>query len=316
MVSFGMNKLIPYCPDHGIRIHKNGFVYFNGISKVEHMLAALRNVIFNGDYLKYVLGSGQKLDSSRFSYESSEDAVTYNVFSELFVHKESLQRLVGHIINETVEDDVDLYLWGSKVDLEDRTYSLYRHLDFVRNHLEPEIKKYGTEPDIMLIIPKKLLICIEAKFGSKNPISTDTVDIPGEKPQTVKGLINRYCEKNDLIDMWKIFDRSKISHPVHMQIFRNIVFAATMAKMEGAKEWYVVNLRNQHVMNLKRGRPESMAVLRNVRSMLRPTSKKRFVHMTWEDIFDQIVKQDENLADLAWYMKMKSLNCGRAFNCF
>ncbi len=87
-----------------------------------------------------------------------------------------------------------------------------------------------------------------------------------------------------------------------------------MAKLEGSADWYVVNLRNQHVMNLKRGKPESMPILRNIRSILKPKYKKRFTHLTWEGMFEKIMKGDERLVNLTWYLKNKSLACGRAFN--
>jgi hypothetical protein len=100
------------------------------------------------------------------------------------------------------------------------------------------------------------------------------------------------------------------------QLFRNIVFSASMAKLEAAPEWYVSNLRNQHVINLRRGEPESKPVKRNIKSILRPEYKNRFAHLTWEEIYNVCVKDNPKLSDLAWYMKNKSLGCGRAFNIF
>jgi len=100
------------------------------------------------------------------------------------------------------------------------------------------------------------------------------------------------------------------------QLFRNIVFAASMAKLESVPYWHVVNLRNQHIMNVKKGKPESLPILRNIRSILRPAYKKRFTHLTWENIYDVAIKDVSNLSNLGWYLKTKSLNCGRAFNIF
>jgi len=45
-----------------------------------------------------------------------------------------------------------------------------------------------------------------------------------------------------------------------------------------------------------------------------PQYKKHFVHITWEDIFNRVIKVNPRLADLAWYMKNKSFECVRAFN--
>lgn len=87
-----------------------------------------------------------------------------------------------------------------------------------------------------------------------------------------------------------------------------------MAELEGMAEWYVVNLRNQHMMNLRRGKPESKPMMRDTRALLKPKFKKRIKHLTWEQIYDVAVKGDPNLFDLAWYFKNKSLAGGRAFN--
>jgi hypothetical protein len=44
----------------------------------------------------------------------------------------------------------------------------------VRDLLEKDIQGFPTEPDIMLIAPDEMLICIEAKFGSANPLAHDS----------------------------------------------------------------------------------------------------------------------------------------------
>jgi len=271
--------------------------------------------MFHGDYYveNFMKKSGNKLEAGRLCNENSEDAVSYNVFTEL-LSKETLHKLVRHITGKNIKGDVELYLWGGKIDLKKGTFVQYKPLLEVRNQLESDIKFFGTEPDIMLVIPKKVVICIEAKFGSKNPIAKEQKHKPDEKPKGRAKLIERYCKKNKIIDTNNIFDFRKMPRLFYEQLFRNIVFAASMAKMEDEAVWYVVNLRNQHVMNLKQGKPESMPIMRNIRSILKPKYKKRFTHLTWEDIYDVAIKGNYELADLTWYLKNKSLSCGRAFN--
>ncbi len=254
------------------------------------------------------------MESGRLCFESSEDAVSYNVFTEMLYNGATLKKLVGHITKENITDEVELYLWGGKINLKDNKFLLYEPLLQVRKHLEHKVRRFATEPDIMLIVPSKIIICIEAKFGSKNPIAIEKKTKGGEKPKSKKELIKTYCLDNKIIDASEIFDFSKMPSLFYEQIFRNIVFAASIAKLSAIPKWYVLNLRNQHTMNLKRGRLESMPILRNIRSMLRPKYKKRFNHITWEQIYDIAVKGNENLYDLSWYFKNKSLNCGRAFN--
>lgn len=311
----GKIRYLPFCPEHGIRIHKqSGFVYYNGPSRDDLSVSTKRNLMFNsGYYINNFLKKNNKMESTRLCYENSEDAVSYNVFTKLASDGDALRKIVSYITNKNIKEEVDLYLWGGKIDLKNNTFEKYNTLLIVRDHLEKDIKKFKTEPDIMLVIPKKIVICIEAKFGSKNPIAKDKEEEEGEKPKKTEKLISRYCKGNDFINKDTLFDFGKMPELFYEQIFRNIVFAASMAKLEGAAEWYVVNLRNQHVINLKRGKPESFPIMRNIRSILQPEYKKRFIHLTWETIYEQAV-EDGQLADLSWYLKNKSLSCGRAFN--
>lgn len=311
----GEMRFVSFCPEHGIRIHTDGFVYYNGSSPDDLITATKRNLMFHSDYYAAnFFKKGNKMESGRLCYESSEDAVTYNVFTELLSNGDALKKLVHHITKQHIKDDVDLYLWGGKIDLKNNSFEQYQPLIEVRKELEHDIKIFATEPDIILVVPKKILICIEAKFGSKNSIAKEQEEISGEKPKDKEKLIERYCKRNKLIVADELFDFSNIPKPFYEQLFRNIVFAVSMAAFEDNASWYVVNLRNKHVMNLKPGKPESMPVMRNVRSILKPKYKKRFTHLTWENIYDKAVKGDHRLGNLTWYLKNKSLNCGRAFN--
>ena len=197
--------------------------------------------------------------------------------------------------------------------METGRFSAYQPLEEVRDRLEGDLL-VQTEPDIMLVVPGKVLICIEAKFGSKNPIATEGDENADKKQKKTTTLVERYCSKNKMVDVDAMFDLTKMPRRFYEQLFRNLVFAASMAKIAGIKKWHVANLRSQHVMNLKRGKPESNPVLRAVRSILRPELKKRFSHITWEEIYEECVQGDRHLHNLAWYMKNKTLACRRAFN--
>lgn len=311
----GIMRYLPFCPEHGLRIHKSGFVYYNGPSQEDLLIATKRNLMFHeGYYASNFFRKGAKMESGRLCYESSEDAVSYNVFAELLSQELPLQRLVSDLIGRDIKEPVDLYLWGSKIDLKTNKFSPYEPLKKVRHHLEGDIKTFATEPDIMLVVPKKIIICIEAKFGSKNPVAKEYPEIPGMKPKGRKKLMERYCQKNKIIRSEEIFDFTRLPKLFYEQLFRNMVFAASMAEIEGIAEWYVVNLRNQHRMNLKRGKPESMPMLRDTRALLKPKFKKRIKHLIWEQIYEVAIKGDPKLFDLAWYFKNKSFACGRAFN--
>jgi len=313
----GKMRYLPFCPEHGIRIHKNTFVYYNGPSKSDLITATKRNLMFHTQYyVANFLNKPNKVEAHRLCYESSEDAVTYNVFTELLSDGRALKKLVRYITKKEINEDVELYLWGGKIDLINESFSEYEPLQEVRKRLEHDIHKFVTEPDIMFLVPKKILVCIEAKFGSKNPLSEEKEEKIGQKPKSRGKLIERYCNNNNIIDNNDIFDLDNLPRRFHEQLFRNLVFAASMAKLADIEKWYVVNLRSQHVVNLKKGKPESMPVTRNIRSILTREYKKRFLHLTWEDIYDKCITGNTNLNNLAWYMKNKTLNYRRAFNIF
>ena len=312
----GKMLYLPFCPEHGIRIHKTSFVYYNGRSPHDLITATKRNLMFHAQYcIDNFLNKSNKAESHRLCYESSEDALTFNVFAELLSNGNELKKLLRHICKGSPTDTPQLYLWGQRVDL-DTPVSPYKPLCTARSLLGEDRLPFPTEPDIMLVVPNKVLICIEAKFGSKNPIAEERKVSADQKPKSRAELIDRYCTRNSIIQWEKIFTFDKMPTRFHEQLFRNLVFAASMAEVAGIEKWYVVNLRSQHIMNLKKGRPESMPVVRNVRSMLTHASKNRFVHRTWEDLYDICVRNNPRLHNLAWYMKNKTLNSQRAFNIF
>lgn len=311
----GKMRYLPFCRAHGLRIHPDTFTYFNGPARSEINLALRRNIWFSPDYyINRVIKSGAQPEPWLACYENSGDALAWNVFAEISGNKRALSDLLFLLTGKHYPEQPDLYLWGRKVDLAGNTYVPYQPLDRVRHQLERDIRRFPTRPDIMLVIPKKLVVCIGAKFGGKNPVADNAKYGPGEKPRKVSELIKRYYLNNIYLESDPIFDVTKPPEPFYEQLFRNIVFAASMAKIEGQAEWFAANLRSAHVMNIKRGRPESLPVTKNVRSFLMPKYKKQFVHITWEDIFRRVIKGNPKLVDLAWYMKNKSFECVRAFN--
>lgn len=312
--SRGEMLFLPFCPEHGIRIHKTSFVYYNGPYRDDLNTATKRNIMFYPEYyIDNFLNKPSKAESHRLCYESSEDALTFNIFTELLSKGNQLAKLLRFICKESCTGIPKLYLWGQKIDL-NTAVSPYEFLCKVRRELEPSVRGFLTEPDIMLIVPGKVLVCIEAKFGSKNPIAEERQVPTGQKPKSRVELIDHYCRRNNIIQWDDIFTFDNMPSRFYEQLFRNLVFAASMAKLANIDKWYVVNLRSRHVMNLKKRQSESMPVLRNVRSILKSAYKKQFLHLTWEEIYDICVKGNPRLHNLVWYMKNKTLNCRRAFN--
>ena len=115
---------------------------------------------------------------------------------------------MSHLTHRDTNGDVELYLWGRRIRL-GKKVEPYLPLQKVRKELEKGIG-IQTEPDIMLVVPGKLLICIEAKFGSDHTAANGK-DVPvGQKPKKPDSIISRYCGQNRLIDSGEIFDLSKV----------------------------------------------------------------------------------------------------------
>src|SRR5258706_9818021 len=62
-----------WCPEHGIRLHSNTFVYWNGPGLNDD--SRLRNFIVRKDLVRAIaLPKGMKAESHRLGYAMSEDA--------------------------------------------------------------------------------------------------------------------------------------------------------------------------------------------------------------------------------------------------
>ncbi len=60
----GKMKDLPFCPEHGLRIHKGGFVYYNGSSGNDLIISTKRNLIFHSDYyVANFLKKGNKMEA-------------------------------------------------------------------------------------------------------------------------------------------------------------------------------------------------------------------------------------------------------------
>lgn len=300
------------CPLHGLEIRRKSFVYFNGTSPEAQLQARWRNFLpFREDFAKkHILASGHKIETHRLGYENSEDALTWNIFGGL-LHYERLHRLYNSLTGaQASASQLALFLWGIRIDFDSQTPELWPRLKEFRQCLEPDIKSFPTEPDIMLLGPTHL-VCIEAKFCSGNPLAVEAEVEPGEKPTSRQGLMDRYLRGNRL---WRTpaIKPEDLGQVIHSQLLRNLVFASTVGQLEG-RDWMVANLvsktqwRNKKKANAYDFTDPSPSIPASVRS--------RFKFISWEDdIYGRVVKDDPALEKLADYMMKKTANLGQAFS--
>jgi hypothetical protein len=97
------DRTMPWCREHGIRIHSDTFVYWNGPGRDEE--ARLRNFIIRHDLVRAVaLPKGMKVEAHRLGYEMSEDALSWNVFESRATAgkpREATHFLTGRSIGST-----------------------------------------------------------------------------------------------------------------------------------------------------------------------------------------------------------------------
>jgi hypothetical protein len=306
------NGRLPFCPTHGIRLHSKTFDYYD----VHNLRAAqLRNFIVRCDLAsKVALGATQKAESHRLGYEMSEDALSWNVFVSL-AEAGKLRDAAEFLIGGKIEEEPNLYLWGERVDVKgEASGARYRHLDETRGKLEDDIRRFKTEPDIMLILEGRIVICIEAKFGSGNPLAHLGMSRAGEKPTDRDGLLRRYLDR---AGEWtrRDLNRDRIGDILqfHSQLFRNVVFASEMANHGN---WYVVNLMSDTQRKLGRttDRYSFDDPVPHVRSYLSSNCKNRFNFRTWEALYREVIKNNQGLEQLAEYIRVKSAHYERAFD--
>jgi hypothetical protein len=307
----------PICRRHGLEIHKSTFVYYNGNSREDKKRARLRNLLLFGgeDFVtKQILDTGHKAESHRLGYENSEDALTWNIFGGL-LHYKRLHRIYNQLTGtNSSPNELQLFLWGLKIDFNAQQTETWGPLLKVRKSLESDIKHFFTEPDIMILGPTHL-VCIEAKFTSGNPIAR-SIDVgAGEKPKSRDGLINRYVRSIQIDDklFHPVIQPEHLGEKVHSQLLRMIIFTSTMAQLEGRRDWIVANLASKtqwdKKINKSRGydfddpTPSIPASVRN-----------NFKFISWEyDIYENVLKHDPVLVELSRYMENKTANLDKAF---
>ncbi len=304
---------MPFCPEHFLRIHQssNTFVYYNGYKRQERKLAASRNILFNKEhFIANFLDRTAKAESNRISHETSEDALSWNVFGEIY-KKDKLKKVAELFTSRKFKNQPVLYLWGIRISFQEGGEE-FPSLEKARSVFEEDLTtKFVTEPDVILHVPNEALILIEAKFTSKNPEAKENQqgDIAGEKPKSKSGLIKRYnpafLKSND-------FNPESVKSNFLSQIYRNLIFASYMAGELGV-DWYFCNLIAEKLAK-KNDHSTSQKVERFFKEIINEKFRLRATICTWENIYREIIEQDEGLCELKEYMKNKTANLEKAFD--
>lgn len=317
---------LPYCRVHAIRLHPNPklptFVYYNGDGREDARRARLRNIRFHKDFVRdLVLDNPKKAETHRLGHETSEDALSWNVLAPLLQAGRlgfALQCLSRNRL-AVPDSSPELYLWGSRIDLTAGTFNEYQALLAARKHFESDIRKFPTEPDIMLVTDR-VVMCIEAKLTSGNPLAAtrESTSEAGAKPKTREGIVKRYYDSFPWAKQY--IDRQKLMESeLHSQLFRNVIFSAWMAELEG-KDWHVVNLASstQWSPRLQVSTMQSNYDFHNptgaIAGYLSRDLQDHFTFYTWEELYREVVQGHPGLEELTAYLHGKTAHLKRAFD--
>lgn len=285
------------CPDHHI--------YCNHSSSVTLAYSdARKNLIVAPDiFSSKVRRSPYKVESHRFGFLNSEDAVSWNVFKSL-ERARALRLIAEWITGREITQEPRMYLWGlSSFDDRFLPWSL---LMAARERFEvgklPVVRPL-SEPDIALYIPGQLLIIIEAKLLSPNTVVYR--DQPRRTPQslTADELLTIY---ND--PALKILDREKLRNVdrIWQQLYRYLNFAEYMASLDGPNT-------QPFLASLVRAGHEHESTT-EFRRLLRPEYADRFSRFTWETVYSLAGLRYRSLERLQTYMLTKAVGTSSGFH--
>jgi hypothetical protein len=274
------NQKPSFCSKHGISMSsKPTYIYQD----------PERNFIIGRDVLQRI----SKVERWRLGFETSEDAVSWNVFVGLYALgalPETFEALTGMAPIGAPE----LYLWGNRIDISCRKWA---NLLDVRAKLENHIS-IPTEPDIILRVPEQAVVLIEAKFGSPNS------RLAGKKKRfgSVWEFLGRYrCRQGAADPLNRKWISEQKDEQILEQLCRNAIFA----------HWLASENETAILINLVR------RASRNDEQVFREHLSKRAVvfHVrVWEDLFGLPAIQREEASVLRDYLKNKTLNLARAFD--
>lgn len=269
-----------FCPEHGISMStKPTYVYRD----------RERNFIVATDIPTRL----SKVEKWRLGFETSEDALSWNVFVGLYALNglaEAFEALTGAM----PMGEPELYLWGNRVDEDFRPWA---NLCAVRDELEKGMT-IKTEPDIMLRVPGQAVVLIEAKFGSPNS------SLAGKRGRfgSATEFLKRYkCKEGAVHPLNREWISQREDERILEQLCRNAVFSHWLAAER--EQPFVVNLVGRDVRNDEQQFREHLS-----------ENGVQFHVRRWEALFRLPVVEREQAFFLRAYLKNKTLNLRPAFD--
>jgi hypothetical protein len=214
--------------------------------------------------------------SSKFRFETSEDAVTWTVFNGL----QRANRLAATVPGAP-QDTPDLLLWGSAL-ADGRGGRVASALRSVSIELGEDPRRL-TEPDAILSWDE-LLVFVEAKYRS-----------PNDRQPRYKHF---RVYTNGRADLFKV-PPDQVAAAGYYELTRNWRIGVEVAERLGLSEFLLVNLGGQALADSA----DAFA------ATIQQTPARRFCHRRWAEVLSQASPLESWLAD---YAKAKKLARWRA----
>jgi hypothetical protein len=272
-----------FCPAHGISLSKRPTYLFKDQE---------RNFFVSLDLFRKV--KKQKWESWRLGNENSEDAVTWNIFVGLFV-LQGIKHLFRLFTGLDFREEPELYLWGCRID--DAQCKIWEKLKEVREVLERGVPT-PTEPDIILRVPGKAIVLVEAKFGSPNGLLFKK----GKPSVPRREFLQRYYARNRASDpLNRDWILTQQPSQILAQLCRNAVFSRWLGNSE--EQSFVVNLV----------RKEAEVDVEQLFSQHLVPGRVGFRRVTWEEIYHLPILKTPDASVLKEYFENKTANLVKAF---
>ena len=268
------------CKEHGIYITPSTFIYQNAWDNLLWDDAADRDLLTEIVKVKRIM--------AQLHHENSEDAVTWNVFRFL-ERSEALGGLLSQLSGASVTDP-DVMYW---------TYA--RSQGGVWSELAEAWDEFGelpqraSEPDV-IIRSDETAFMIEAKLGSDS--GRRTTWTPKQKAERAEryGRGERYLRRS----VGEIMDAG------HYQLMRFWVLGCWIAERVD-RDFVLVNL-------VRWGEEEGIE--EDFGSYIRGNRHRRFLRVTWEEIYEFISDAAPESSDrdrMMWYFENKTIGREKAF---
>jgi hypothetical protein len=244
------------CKNHNIFVSPSTFEYLN---EEDNLLWKEKSDL---ELLKKIIKRVKR--ESRMARDNSEDAVTWNVFRFL-----ERNRLVDGFLSSRVGKDLksaEVIYWSYS----QKEHNTWSPLKKTRKEFGEE-KQRSSEPDI-IINTDKALFFIEAKLTSPNKIDFDRSHTTEDKEDRIRRYSrgDRFLKRSfgDVIDV------------CYYELGRFWVIGCLMAE-KLKKDFYLVNL----VLARK-----EKDVERDFGKYIDSNQRRKFLRLTWEDIYQFILK--------------------------